>query len=75
MQPIAIIDIYVTPLRVCIEKKHDLSTYHSPIKLLQTRLAIKSIVDAWYKASRDQKDDTNIIKLVSELSNTFGVIQ
>lgn len=49
-------------------------TDHRPVKLLQVRLAIETIVNTGYKASSNKKDYTNVIQLISKLSNNCRVV-
>lgn len=50
------------------------STYHRPVSPLQPWLAVKPIVYTRNETSSNQKDNADIIKLVSESSNVLGVV-
>ena len=42
-------------------------TYHTPVSSLQHRLTIKAIVYARHETSQDEKDDAQVIELISPL--------
>lgn len=44
-------------------------TYHGPVELLQTGVAIKAIENARDETSRDEAHDANVVQFIAKLGN------